>query len=66
MLNLSHEIMDQLTFDELMAINTMYEANQKQIPIKTTGHKCPSCYRKLVFRNNYCPYCSQALDWSNK
>ena len=28
------------------------------------GSACPMCRCELISKYNYCPYCGQALDWS--
>ena len=60
---------------------TVQEALEKQIPIKfeyifdgddygypVWKYRCPICEAELDGCNyyNYCPYCGQAIDWSNK
>lgn len=57
----------------------IYKALEKQIPkkpigkevigVSTTGYKykgqCPKCVSTVLqYKDNYCPNCGQALDWS--
>lgn len=54
-----------------MAKAKSIEALEKQIPKKPdrweSGHACCcSCKRGIVKEDNYCCYCGQRIDWSDK
>ena len=54
-----------------MAKAKSIEALEKQIPKKPdrweSGHACYcSCKRGIVKEDNYCCYCGQRIDWSDK
>lgn len=56
------------------AISMAVAALEKQIPRKlirksgafTSSYKCPQCDGYVAFRNKFCEYCGQALDWSEE
>ena len=54
-----------------MAKAKSIEALEKQIPKKPdrweSGHACCcSCKRGIIKEDNYCCYCGQRIDWSDK
>ena len=56
---------------ETCEINFAIKAIDKQIPKKPdrweSGHACCcSCKRGIVKEDNYCCYCGQRIDWSDK
>ena len=49
----------------LLALDMAIEALEKQIPKKKKKHnECPECGYSYAFEE-FCPYCGQALDWSD-
>ena len=60
--------------DYFEALNLATEALEKQIPKKFSEFDsvwCPSCGENVFDLSNdcsfnYCPYCGQALDWSEE
>lgn len=50
----------------LLALDMAIEALEKQIPKKKKKrNECPECGYSYAFEE-YCPYCGQALDWSDE